>query len=40
MMLEKNTYQTHCVLGTTAYDVKNEKRLGLYLLNNILGARD
>ncbi|HDJ32630.1 MAG TPA: insulinase family protein [Bacteroidetes bacterium] len=39
MMLEKNTYQTHCVLGTTAYDVKNEKRLGLYLLNNILGGQ-
>ncbi|MGC9472237.1 MAG: M16 family metallopeptidase [Bacteroidales bacterium] len=39
MTLEKNTYQTHCVLGTTAYDVKNEKRLGLYLLNNILGGQ-
>ncbi|HDR88700.1 MAG TPA: insulinase family protein [Bacteroidetes bacterium] len=39
LTLEKNTYQTHCVLGTTAYDVKNEKRLGLYLLNNILGGQ-
>lgn len=38
-VIEKNTHQTHCIIGTVAYDVKNAKRIGLYLLNNILGGQ-
>ncbi|MGC9344529.1 MAG: M16 family metallopeptidase [Bacteroidales bacterium] len=34
----KNTHQTHCALGNTAYDAHNEKRTGLALLNNLLGG--
>jgi predicted Zn-dependent peptidase len=36
--LSKNTWQSHCIIGNTAYDLNNEKRLGLHLLNNILGG--
>jgi len=38
--LEKkmSTWQTHCMTGNIAYNIKNKKRLGLYLLNNILGG--
>lgn len=36
--LEKDTYQAHCILGNRAYSIKNEKRLALELLNNILGG--
>ena len=35
---DKNTYQSHCIIGSTAYNYKNKKRLGLYLLNNLLGG--
>lgn len=31
-------YQVHCVLGTTAYDVKDDRKMPLALLNNILGG--
>ncbi len=35
----KDTYQVHYMLGNRAYDLQEkEKRLGLYLLNNILGG--
>lgn len=30
--------QTHCVLGARAYTIRDERRAGLLLLNNILGA--
>lgn len=34
-----NTYQVHCIMGCPAYSFQNkEKRLGLILLNNILGG--
>ncbi|NLX72631.1 MAG: insulinase family protein [Bacteroidales bacterium] len=38
--VEKNmdTFQTHIVLGNIAYDFNSPKRLGLLLLNNILGG--
>ena len=36
--LSKNTWQSHCIIGNTAYDLNNEKRMGLHLLNNILGG--
>jgi predicted Zn-dependent peptidase len=35
---EKNTYQTHCIMGTQAYNNREEKRLILHLLNNMLGG--
>lgn len=34
----KNTYQTHCILGNIAYDLKDERRITLSLLSNILGG--
>ncbi|MGE0077380.1 MAG: M16 family metallopeptidase [Bacteroidales bacterium] len=36
--INKSTYQTHCILGTVAYDLQDPKRIGMYLLNNILGG--
>lgn len=36
---EKDTHQVHCILGATAYDIFDKKRVGLYLLNNILGGQ-
>lgn len=38
-ILKKGTWQTHCILGTTAYDVMDKRRIGLHLLNNILGGQ-
>ena len=37
--IRKDTYQSHCVLGTTGYSVRDTRRTGLYLLNNILGGQ-
>jgi predicted Zn-dependent peptidase len=34
----KNTHQVHFMLGNRAYNLHHPKRLGLYLLNNILGG--
>ncbi len=38
-VVKKDTWQTHYILGTKAYDVLDERRTGLYLLNNILGGQ-
>jgi predicted Zn-dependent peptidase len=35
---KKDTYQTHTIIGNRAYSLSDKKRLGLYLLNNILGG--
>lgn len=35
---DKKLYQSHVMLGGISYDYHNKKRLGLYLLNNILGG--
>lgn len=35
---EKDTYQTHVLIGGISYGYKHPKRRGLYLLNNILGG--
>ncbi|MFP4059524.1 MAG: M16 family metallopeptidase [Bacteroidales bacterium] len=35
---EKDTYQAHCVIGNVAYNLKDKRRAGLHLLNNILGG--
>lgn len=34
----KNTHQVHFMLGTRAYDLYHPNRMGMYLLNNILGG--
>ncbi len=36
--ISHNTFQSHCIIGNVAYDIKNEKRLSLSLLNNLLGG--
>ncbi len=35
---EKNTYQGHCIIGNLAYDLMHDRRIGLHLLNNIIGG--
>jgi len=37
-VVKKSTYQTHCILGNVAYDLQDPKRIGMHLLNNILGG--
>jgi Predicted Zn-dependent peptidases len=34
----KSTYQAHCIIGNTAYDLKSDKRVALALLTNMLGG--
>jgi len=34
----KKTFQSHCLIGNLAYPVKDERKTGLTLLNNILGG--
>jgi len=36
--VERNTFQTHCVIGNLAYKIDDNRRLPLYLLNNYLGG--
>jgi predicted Zn-dependent peptidase len=36
---KKDTYQNHCILGSLAYNLKDERRMGMFLLNNILGGQ-
>jgi predicted Zn-dependent peptidase len=40
-MVEKkmDTFQNHCIIGNIAFDLKDEKRLVMFLLNNILGGQ-
>ena len=38
IVMEKHTHQAHVMIGTQAYDVHNDRRMPLYLLNNILGG--
>ncbi len=35
---KRNTYQKHCMMVGSAYSLPDQKRLQLYLLNNILGG--
>ncbi len=37
--VKMDTWQTHYLLGTTAYNALDDRRVGLYLLNNILGGQ-
>ena len=34
-----NTFQTHCIIGNMAYSLEDDRRIGLVLLNNILGGQ-
>ena len=34
-----DTFQNHCIIGNVAFDLKDKRRLGLFLLNNILGGQ-
>jgi predicted Zn-dependent peptidase len=34
-----DTYQNHCIMGNIAYDLKDNRRMGMFLLNNILGGQ-
>jgi predicted Zn-dependent peptidase len=36
--VEKNTYQSHCIIGGEAYSLINPLRLPMILMNNILGG--
>ena len=36
---KKDTYQNHCIIGNLAYDLKDKRRMGMFLLNNILGGQ-
>ena len=33
------TWQNHCIIGNVAYDLKDKRRMGMFLLNNILGGQ-
>jgi predicted Zn-dependent peptidase len=37
--VEKDTYQSHCIIGNIAYDFQHPKRIIMVLLNNILGGQ-
>jgi len=34
-----DTFQNHCIIGNVAYNLKDERRMGMFLLNNILGGQ-
>ena len=38
-ILKKDTFQSHCVIGNTAFDVMHPLRISMVLLNNILGGQ-
>jgi predicted Zn-dependent peptidase len=35
----KNTFQNHCIIGNIAYNLKDKRRTGMFLLNNIIGGQ-
>jgi len=37
--MKMDTYQNHCIIGNIAYDLKDKRRMGMFLLNNILGGQ-
>jgi len=36
---KKDTWQNHCIIGNISYSLKDKQRLGMFLLNNILGGQ-
>ncbi len=39
LTVKKDTYQNHYIIGNLAYNLKDPRRTGMYLLNNILGGQ-
>lgn len=37
-VVKKSTFQSHCIVGNVAFDLQDPKRIGMHLLNNILGG--
>jgi predicted Zn-dependent peptidase len=37
--VDKSTFQSHCIIGGLAYDIFDSSRIGLILLNSILGGQ-
>ena len=37
--LKKDTFQSHCVMGNIAYHANDQRRMGMVLLNNVLGGQ-
>ncbi len=37
--VEKETFQTHCMIGNMAYDANHPRRIVMILLNNLLGGQ-
>jgi predicted Zn-dependent peptidase len=35
----RDTHQNHCIIGNLSYDLKDKRRMGMFLLNNILGGQ-
>ncbi len=35
---KKDTFQIHCIVGNLAYNIHDDRRVGLHLLSNILGG--
>jgi predicted Zn-dependent peptidase len=33
-----DTWQNHCIIGNVAYDLRDKKRIGMFLLSNLLGG--
>ena len=38
LTVNRNTHQAHVMLGCRAYDIHDDRRMSLYLLNNMLGG--
>jgi predicted Zn-dependent peptidase len=36
---DMDTYQSHCIIGNLAYDLKDKRRMGMFILNNLLGGQ-
>lgn len=39
LMQNKKTFQAHCIIGNTAYNALDKRRMDLVLLNNLLGGQ-
>ena len=37
--VSKSTWQDHCIIGNLAYNVKDKRRVAMFLLNNTLGGQ-
>lgn len=36
---KKDTFQNHCIIGNLAYDLKDKRRMSMFLLNNIIAGQ-